>query len=95
MKAVSSAPVRATSRPLTVVSLLLGLFLAAMEMTVVSTAMPTVVVASLASALQGAMGIVFWTDAVIAVAAFVVTLGFPHVEIAPRRARAEGGVAGR
>jgi EmrB/QacA subfamily drug resistance transporter len=32
-----------TSRPLTVVSLLLGLFLAAMEMTVVSTAMPTVV----------------------------------------------------
>jgi EmrB/QacA subfamily drug resistance transporter len=35
--------VRRTSRPLTVVSLLLGLFLAAMEMTVVSTAMPTVV----------------------------------------------------
>jgi EmrB/QacA subfamily drug resistance transporter len=34
---------RATSRPLTVVSLLLGLFLAATEMTVVSTAMPTVV----------------------------------------------------
>ena len=32
-----------TSRPLTVVALLLGLFLAAMEMTVVSTAMPTVV----------------------------------------------------
>jgi len=36
-------PLRATSRPLTVVALLLGLFLAAMEMTVVSTAMPTVV----------------------------------------------------
>jgi EmrB/QacA subfamily drug resistance transporter len=35
--------VRKTSRPLTVVSLLLGLFLAAMEMTVVSTAMPTVI----------------------------------------------------
>jgi EmrB/QacA subfamily drug resistance transporter len=34
---------RPTSRPLTVVSLLLGMFLAAMEMTVVSTAMPTVV----------------------------------------------------
>jgi EmrB/QacA subfamily drug resistance transporter len=32
-----------TSRPLTVVALLLGLFLSAMEMTVVSTAMPTVV----------------------------------------------------
>ena len=32
-----------TSRPLTVVALILGLFLAAMEMTVVSTAMPTVV----------------------------------------------------
>jgi EmrB/QacA subfamily drug resistance transporter len=35
--------VKQTSRPLTVVALLLGLFLAAMEMTVVSTAMPTVV----------------------------------------------------
>jgi EmrB/QacA subfamily drug resistance transporter len=35
--------VRKTSRSLTVVALLLGLFLAAMEMTVVSTAMPTVV----------------------------------------------------
>src|SRR6266508_5303903 len=34
---------RKTSRPLTVVALLLGMFLAAMEMTVVSTAMPTVV----------------------------------------------------
>jgi EmrB/QacA subfamily drug resistance transporter len=34
---------RRTSRPWTVVALLLGLFLAAMEMTVVSTAMPTVV----------------------------------------------------
>ncbi len=36
-------PARATNRPLTVVALLLGLFLAAMEMTVVSTAMPTAV----------------------------------------------------
>jgi EmrB/QacA subfamily drug resistance transporter len=35
--------VRSTHRPLTVVALLLGLFLAAMEMTVVSTAMPTAV----------------------------------------------------
>ena len=34
---------RQTNRPLTVVSLLLGLFLAALEMTVVSTAMPTAV----------------------------------------------------
>ncbi len=34
---------RQTHRPLTVVALLLGLFLAAMEMTVVSTAMPTAV----------------------------------------------------
>jgi EmrB/QacA subfamily drug resistance transporter len=34
---------RRTHRPLTVVALLLGLFLAAMEMTVVSTAMPTAV----------------------------------------------------
>jgi EmrB/QacA subfamily drug resistance transporter len=35
--------VKTTNRPLTVVALLLGLFLAAMEMTVVSTAMPTAV----------------------------------------------------
>jgi EmrB/QacA subfamily drug resistance transporter len=35
--------VKITSRPLTVLALLLGIFLAAMEMTVVSTAMPTVV----------------------------------------------------
>lgn len=35
--------VRETNRPLTVLALLLGLFLAAMEMTVVSTAMPTAV----------------------------------------------------
>jgi EmrB/QacA subfamily drug resistance transporter len=35
--------VRVTNRPLTVVALLLGMFLAAMEMTVVSTAMPTAV----------------------------------------------------
>src|SRR5512141_863898 len=34
---------KTTHRPLTVVALLLGLFLAAMEMTVVSTAMPTAV----------------------------------------------------
>jgi EmrB/QacA subfamily drug resistance transporter len=39
---MATSPKR-TSRPLTVVALLLGLFLAAMEMTVVSTAMPTVV----------------------------------------------------
>ncbi len=39
----TSSPVRTTRRPLTVVALLLGLFLAAMEMTVVSTAMPTAV----------------------------------------------------
>ncbi len=38
-----STGVRKTNRPLTVVALLLGLFLAAMEMTVVSTAMPTAV----------------------------------------------------
>jgi MFS family permease len=35
--------VKTTNGPLTVVALLLGLFLAAMEMTVVSTAMPTAV----------------------------------------------------
>src|SRR5512145_639986 len=37
------SPARTTNRPLTVLALLLGLFLAAMEMTVVSTAMPTAV----------------------------------------------------
>lgn len=37
------APARTTKRRLTVLALLLGLFLAAMEMTVVSTAMPTAV----------------------------------------------------
>ena len=39
----SPARPRTTNRPLTVLALLLGLFLAAMEMTVVSTAMPTAV----------------------------------------------------
>ncbi|RJP18317.1 MAG: MFS transporter [Deltaproteobacteria bacterium] len=41
--ASGEAPARTTNRPLTVLALLLGLFLAAMEMTVVSTAMPTAV----------------------------------------------------
>jgi EmrB/QacA subfamily drug resistance transporter len=42
-------------------------------------------VASVASALQGAMAVVFWAGAAIAAAAFLVVLRFPHVEIAPRR----------
>jgi EmrB/QacA subfamily drug resistance transporter len=40
---IRAGSMRPTHRPLTVVALLLGLFLAAMEMTVVSTAMPTIV----------------------------------------------------
>ena len=40
---MSLSPVRQPHRPLTVVALLCGLFMAAMEMTVVSTAMPTAV----------------------------------------------------
>jgi len=40
-------------------------------------------VASVAGALQGAMGIVFWSGAAIACAAFTVVLAFPHVAIAP------------
>ncbi|HYV66125.1 MAG TPA: MDR family MFS transporter [Myxococcales bacterium] len=40
---ITSIPMKKTNRPLTVVSLLLSLSMAAMEMTVVSTAMPTVV----------------------------------------------------
>jgi MFS family permease len=43
-------------------------------------------VASVAGALQGAMGIVFWTGTAIAVAAFAVALAFPHVEVAAPRA---------
>jgi EmrB/QacA subfamily drug resistance transporter len=42
-------------------------------------------VASVSSALQGAMAIVFWAGAAIAAAAFLAVLRFPHVEIAPRR----------
>jgi MFS family permease len=42
-------------------------------------------VASVASALQGAMAVVFWAGAAIAAAALVVVLRFPHVEIAPPR----------
>jgi hypothetical protein len=41
-------------------------------------------VASVAAALQGAMGAVFWTGAAIACAAFAVALAFPHVPIAAR-----------
>ncbi|HET8538801.1 MAG TPA: MFS transporter [Anaeromyxobacter sp.] len=40
-------------------------------------------VAAVSGTLQGAMSIVFWTAALIAVAAFVVVLFFPHVAIAP------------
>jgi EmrB/QacA subfamily drug resistance transporter len=43
-------------------------------------------VAAVAGALQGAMGVVFWSGAAIACAAFATILAFPHVEIAPRRA---------
>jgi MFS family permease len=44
-------------------------------------------VASVAGALQGAMGIVFRSSAAIACAAFAVVLAFPHVAIAPPAAR--------
>jgi MFS family permease len=40
-------------------------------------------VARVAGALQGAMTIVFWAVAAIAVVAFAAVLRFPHVEIAP------------
>jgi EmrB/QacA subfamily drug resistance transporter len=49
-------------------------------------------VASVASSLQGAMTLVFWAGAIIAAAAFVTALAFPHVDVAPRRA-AEGEAA--
>jgi MFS family permease len=38
--------------------------------------------APVASALQGAMGVVFWSSAAIACAAFAVVIGFPHVPVA-------------
>jgi EmrB/QacA subfamily drug resistance transporter len=41
--ASNPSPVRATHRPLTVAALMLAIFMAAMEVTVVSTAMPTIV----------------------------------------------------
>ncbi len=49
------------------------------------------VVAGLASSLQGAMGIVFWAVAAVALAGFAVSLFFPRLEIAPQAgaARAE------
>jgi MFS family permease len=45
-------------------------------------------VAAVAGTLQGAMTVVFWSGAVIAAAAFVVALAFPHVDIAGPRAAA-------
>ncbi len=44
-------------------------------------------VAAVSGTLQGAMSIVFWTGAVIAIAAFAVALSFPHVAIAPPASR--------
>jgi EmrB/QacA subfamily drug resistance transporter len=45
------------------------------------------VLAAISGALQRAMGLVFWTGAVIAAATFAVVLGFPHVEIPARAPR--------
>lgn len=50
--------------------------------------------AVVAGTLQGAMSVVFWTGAVIAAAAFLVALAFPHVEIAAPRAAEEREPAG-
>jgi len=57
------------------------------------SALDPAAVASVASALQGAMAIVFRAGAIIAAAAFVTVLGFPHVEIAPRPGRGEAPLA--
>jgi len=48
-------------------------------------------VASVAAALQGAMGLVFWALAAIAVAAFATILRFPHLAIAPEPAPGGAG----
>jgi EmrB/QacA subfamily drug resistance transporter len=45
--------------------------------------LPASALAGLASALQGAMGTVFWAVAAIAAAAFAVSLGFPRLAVAP------------
>jgi EmrB/QacA subfamily drug resistance transporter len=50
------------------------------------TLLPPAVVSGLASALQGAMGTVFWAVAAIAAAAFAVSLLFPRLELAGGKA---------
>ncbi len=45
-------------------------------------ALDPAVIAPLAGALQGAMSVVFWAGAAIALAAFVAVLAFPHVPVA-------------
>src|SRR5512133_2035689 len=47
------------------------------------TLLAPALVAGLSSALQGAMGVVFWAVAAIAAAAFGVSLLFPRLEVAP------------
>jgi hypothetical protein len=51
-------------------------------------ALDPALVASVAGALQRAMGSVFWASAAIAAAGFAAALAFPHVPIAPRREQA-------
>jgi EmrB/QacA subfamily drug resistance transporter len=53
------------------------------------TLLPPALVAGLSSALQGAMGIVFWAVAAIALAAFAVSLAFPKLAFAPPVAEVE------
>ncbi len=53
-------------------------------------ALDPAVIAPVAGALQGAMTIVFWACAAIALTAFVVVLAFPHVEIAARAPKGAG-----
>jgi EmrB/QacA subfamily drug resistance transporter len=52
--------------------------------------LPPALVAGLSSALQGAMGIVFWVVAAIALAAFAVSLLFPRLEVGGAPAPAQG-----
>ncbi len=49
------------------------------------------IVSPVAAALQGAMGVVFWTGAAIACTAFAVVLAFPHIEVAARADDLRGG----
>jgi MFS family permease len=56
-------------------------------------ALPPAAIASVAGALQGAMGTVFWAGGAIAAAAFAVVLAFPRIEVTSPAARPAASAA--